>query len=50
MKNYIRITLASALAFAMLFLYGCSNDEPNASRVDYGRLRLGKWILAELSP
>lgn len=46
MKNYIRITLASALAFAMLFLCGCSNDEPNASRVDYGRLRLGKMDLS----
>lgn len=46
MKNYIRITLASALTFAMLFLCGCSNDEPNASRVDYGRLRLGKMDLS----
>lgn len=46
MKNYIRITLASAMTFAMLFLCGCSNDEPNASRVDYGRLRLGKMDLS----
>lgn len=46
MKLFIKVATAIALSITILFMCGCSNDEPGGQKIDYGKLRISKMDLS----